>query len=230
MIEKNYKSDIEFLEFLKAEAPDVFATTVLLAGNGIWHWGIKTDEYTMSNGIYELLGIDTDVRATRDDILSKYVHPDDLDKHKEISTHLEKNDAFTVSSRLRHANGRYVYLETCGLARRDAEGNAISVIGLTRDQTELEKKTQSLARAEELASLGSFDVDLKTARVNWSPGVFRIHGYEPGSFDPDVNFARSRYHDDDRDRVVRIINSALRRVGASNIGTGFSPKTTRCVT
>ena len=125
-----------------------------------------------------------------------------------LRSHLENNDEFTLNSRIRHANGQFVHSVICGVAQRDAEGNPVGVIGLMRDQTELERKTQSLARAEELAGLGSFDVDIKTKKVNWSPGVFRIHGYEPGSFDPDVNFARSCYHDDDKDRVTQIINLA----------------------
>ena len=62
MTEKYFQTDTEFLEFLAAEAPDVFATTVRLAGNGIWHWDIDTDELTMSNGLYELYGIQTNVR------------------------------------------------------------------------------------------------------------------------------------------------------------------------
>lgn len=76
--------------------------------------------------------------------------------------------------------------------------------GLILDETEsvqarleLERSRAALEEAQEIARLGSFDWNLKTGQIKWSPMMFRIYGFEPNEFSPDIDWVRERMHPDD---------------------------------
>lgn len=50
----------------------------------------------------------------------------------------------------------------------------------------LRQSEEQLAEAEQIALIGSFDLDLATQQVTWSKEMFRIHGLEPDTFTPSV--------------------------------------------
>lgn len=56
---------------------------------------------------------------------------------------------------------------------------------------------------------GHWYVRLEDGAVFWSDEIFRIHGYEPGSFQPDVETAITFYHPEDRQRVEDILERTL---------------------
>ena len=59
--------------------------------------------------------------------------------------------------------------------------------------------------AAPLARMGYWYVNLKLNTVWWSDEVFRIHGYQPRSFQPQLEQAINFYHPDDRE----IVSSAI---------------------
>lgn len=56
---------------------------------------------------------------------------------------------------------------------------------------------------------GHWYLDLSRDTVFWSDEVFRIHGYEPGSFEPDFATAIDFYHPQDRGRVRDAIHQTI---------------------
>ncbi|MEL6344467.1 MAG: diguanylate cyclase [Myxococcota bacterium] len=68
---------------------------------------------------------------------------------------------------------------------------------------------QMLRAAEELATLGYWTYDLRDGTVYWSPGVYRIHGYEPGAIEPSFEVAASVYNDADRKTFIAIVEKAI---------------------
>ena len=64
-----------------------------------------------------------------------------------------------------------------------------------------------LGEAEELAQIGSWELDLKTGRAVWSDGMYRIHGLEPGSVEPRVDTMLERTHPDDRERMRELLET-----------------------
>ena len=62
-------------------------------------------------------------------------------------------------------------------------------------------------RAGRLSGLGYWSIDVATNTLAWSDQVFIIHGLEPGSVEPTIDFAVSFYHPDDRDTAVRYVNN-----------------------
>jgi PAS domain S-box-containing protein len=96
------------------------------------------------------------------------------------------------------------------------------MMSLTRDISErkaaeerLRRSEASLAAAQRIAALGSWELDLSdtlhTDRnpLTWSDEVFRIFGYEPGAIEvTNENFFRA-VHPDDRERVQKAVAEAV---------------------
>jgi PAS domain S-box-containing protein len=74
---------------------------------------------------------------------------------------------------------------------RDDEGHLMGFASITRDITErkkteeeLGKREALLAEAENLANIGSWELDLRTGQMNWSLQLYRILGYEVAQTTP----------------------------------------------
>ena len=72
----------------------------------------------------------------------------------------------------------------------------------------------SLAEAQRLAHLGSWEWDPRGDRWAWSDEVYRIMGMKPGATGPGTPALLAATHPDDRDRVAKALSDA-RRDGAS---------------
>lgn len=66
-----------------------------------------------------------------------------------------------------------------------------------------------LEAAEEMAGVGHWHLDTDTEELHWSDEVFRIHGYQPGSFIPRVQQAIEAYHPADRDRISQAVAKGI---------------------
>src|SRR5262245_24128760 len=69
----------------------------------------------------------------------------------------------------------------------------------------------ALAESQELAGVGSWELDLVTGRLVWSDQMYRIVGLEPRSIEPTVEGYFSMVHPADRPRIRATIEGTLRR-------------------
>ncbi len=74
---------------------------------------------------------------------------------------------------------------------------------------EIKKSRESLARAQEIAHLGSWDWNIEKDDLKWSEEVYRIFGQEPEDFDPSYETFLEFVHPDDRELVADAIERAL---------------------
>jgi PAS domain-containing protein len=94
---------------------------------------------------------------------------------------------------------------------------------------ELERSRTHLALALEVGHMGSWDCDLATGRVRWSPEQERLYGLAPGAFDGTVAAFRACVHPDDRATAWQPVDDAWpagRR--SSTCGTASCAPTARC--
>ena len=101
-----------------------------------------------------------------------------------------------------------VLLETITVAVRDATGAPIGLLGIARDitirhreQEALRRSRAELLQAQEIAGLGSWQVDLITGAMTWSDQTYRLLGLEPGDEIRRRNVPEL-VHPEDRDRVL----------------------------
>src|SRR5437763_2190002 len=83
--------------------------------------------------------------------------------------------------------------------------NEKSDIGLVRNLSASNESERQRARierllnaAEEIAGIGSFEIDLRTQEVTWSDGLYRLYGYPPGEVEVTIERILERVHPDEQ--------------------------------
>ncbi|HEV2348768.1 MAG TPA: PAS domain S-box protein [Terriglobia bacterium] len=88
-------------------------------------------------------------------------------------------------------------------------GRVVRIWGITRDVTELteaenalRKSEASLAEAQRIARMGSWEWDVLTNQEQWSDEMFRLLGMEPGKVEPSLEAFLNFVHPDDREGLI----------------------------
>ncbi|MEO5346648.1 MAG: PAS domain S-box protein [Magnetococcus sp. YQC-9] len=77
----------------------------------------------------------------------------------------------------------------------------------------LRKSRESLAKAQELAHVGSWEWEVMTDHLSWSDEVFRIFGMRPGEGVTNYAAFETAIHPEDRLRVREAVNRSLESAG-----------------
>jgi PAS domain S-box-containing protein len=85
---------------------------------------------------------------------------------------------------------------------------------IEQDVRRLTDTIDLLTRVEEAGSTGSYQLDLKTRRISFSDGMYRLLGYHPGSFEPSLAFLESISYENDDQIVSDKIADAIARKGS----------------
>ena len=103
--------------------------------DGIWDWDLKTDEIYYSPRWKAMLGYDEDEIWTSPDEWLKRIHPEDL---KQLQQNLAaaingSSQRLECEYRMKHSNGRNVWVLARGLVVRDRNGKAERMVGYQTD-------------------------------------------------------------------------------------------------
>ncbi len=107
----------------------------------------------------------------------------------------------------------------------DEAGNVIGVSGINLDITDrcraegaLRRSEAMLFRAQRIARIGTWEWDIRKHTLTWTPEVNRLYGY-PEDYPRAGTYNRwlRRIHPDDRQRVHREVQNALRGRRASSL-------------
>jgi PAS domain S-box-containing protein len=137
---------------------------------------------------------------------------------EEILARLARGEAISPFETVRRRkDGRRVLVSLTISPVRDPSGEVIGASTIARDVT-LQREAETALRASEerlrialeAGRMGTWEWDVRSGRVVWSPGVERIHGREPGSFQGTFEDFRADMHPEDAGRVLETIQRALR--------------------
>jgi len=118
---------------------------------------------------------------------------------------------------------RLVVAEALPTARTEAleilNSTSNELAGLVRDlrqraqemACELQEETQLLNSAENLASIGWWEWDLRTGRNTWSDNLCRLYGLVPGSVQPSYQAWHDVVHPEDRPAALAAVAEGLER-------------------
>ncbi len=142
-----------------------------------------------------------------------FVHPDDVESTLAEVGHLgEGKDAFEFTNRYRCKNGTYRWIQWNSYQRDDRiYASCRDVTNLKEALRSAEREVQTLHLAERLGEFGHWRVGFGGAdpTVEWSPNVYRIHGLEPGAFQPSLEEGVKAYHPEDQAVVSAHIETAI---------------------
>ncbi len=204
------EDDVALYEHLIASHPHAFATALGDARVGILLSNWENQEFNYNSTLRSIHGLPEEGLIDREYALNNIVHPDDIDHMRRLGArHMPKGEPYSFRHRMRRANGRYFSAVTHVTPILNEDGDATQAIAVLRDLDELERAINRMDRAEHLAGLGNWTVDLVTEQVIWSKGAFEVFGYEPGEIAPDLEFVRHHYVGRDVDRVSEVIDEAL---------------------
>jgi PAS domain S-box-containing protein len=131
-----------------------------------------------------------------------------------LSNTMEEWDAQPHTWRHRTRDGSIIDVEI-RLSSIDLAGRPARLV-LVNDVTErkhmeraISESEESLARAQEIAHIGSWDWDLTTNRVQWSEEMYRIYGVTRKEFGETYEAAIDFTHPEDKERVRQFTEEAL---------------------
>jgi len=142
----------EFTDALRA-SEERWQLAVAANGEGIWDWNLDTDRVYYSPVWIEQLGIpEREMTGTYVDWASR-VHPDDLAPAVDaIRAYADgRSSEFRRELRMRHTDGSWRWILTRGIAKRDATGRAVRMIGSHADITREKAAAQALLESERFA-------------------------------------------------------------------------------
>jgi diguanylate cyclase (GGDEF)-like protein/PAS domain S-box-containing protein len=134
-----------------------------------------------------------------------------------LATPMPGADPLIVERSMRRKDGTTFPAEASAKRLPDGRLQVILRDITTRRAAEgaLRASEASLAEAQRLAHIGSWEYDHATGTLRWSDELFRIAGYPPQSFAPTTERHLGLVHPDDRERVV----TAFRASAASGAPT-----------
>ena len=124
-------------ELYKSE--ERFALAMRGANDGLWDWDLHTDEVFYSPRWKSILGYAENELEANIKTWARLVHPDDKDRVLEEFRDYKdgRSDAFEVEMRMRHKDGRKIYvLSRAFLVRRKSDNFPIRLVGTHVDITE----------------------------------------------------------------------------------------------
>ncbi len=80
-----------------------------------------------------------------------------------------------------------------------------------RTEEALRESEERLTKAEEIAHLGSWEMDVATGKSVWSDEFFRICGLEPGTLEPTADLGMQIIHPDDREAAAEVVRRAIEK-------------------
>src|SRR5919112_1121544 len=155
---------------------------------------------------------------TADDLLGMTVYDFSAHEHRDVDRSVERDHMerrrHKGERKYRRKDGKLLDVEVSAavIPYRGEEAVCCVVHDIT-ERKEAEEKLRrseaSLAEAQRLAHLGSWEWDVGTGEVSWSDETYRIYGYEPKEFAPTLEKLMELVHPEDRVLVSKNRDGAL---------------------
>ena len=189
-----------------------------LAGVGIWEWWPATNRVRWTEQVERLWGFAAGSFPETLDAVFAGIHPDDRAAWQANVTACVAGDAeHDISFRVCHPDGNVRWIQARGDAERDADGRVRRLLGVVidiTDQKQIEAQLRAsearLNEAEQIAGLGSWELDHADGHLLWSPQVYRIFERDPAQTAPGYEDFLACVHPDDREAVDRAYQRSLR--------------------
>ncbi|NJP07916.1 MAG: diguanylate cyclase [Chloroflexaceae bacterium] len=179
---------------------------------------------TLANAALERL-----FRVPKEELLGKTdfdLHPPEVASHHWSVDRQVQQTQQTITQEehgITNDGTRYTYL-SIKFPLFDEDGHLTGTCGISTDITarkQIEEQLRTsqlrLVRAEKIAHLGSWELDLITGQTIWSDEFFRICGFEPGTFEPTMECGLQVIHPDDRAVAMDHVQQVMKQHTTYNL-------------
>lgn len=221
--QKNSRIEIQNKSDELQKAQDLLNSSNKVAQIGTWELDIPTMTGSLSKVACDIYGVDEGQSAPLEEALNTFIEGESRDTVNNcVEQAIAKGENYDVEVELKTADGEHKWVRTIGISEFE-NGNCIRLHGLIQDisaqkfaQIELEQKSNELIRAQEfidssnkVAKIGTWDVDLKSGKINWSAVTKEIHevdsDYVP-TLEEGINFYQEG---ESRDKITQKLDQAL---------------------
>ncbi len=169
-----------------------------------------------SSAIETIYGVSAEAVCRDADTVFILLHPDDRERVRDsIRISADTLSVWRASYRIRHPDGRLVWVEGQASPERQSDGSTLwhgyiyEITERKQAETALQESEQRLKTAQRMAQIGHWELDLITDRLKWSDEVFRIFEQDPKVFDVRYQSVLERIHPEDREIVDATFQRAL---------------------
>lgn len=168
-----------------------------------------------SPGIRDLYELEPEQVVNDARPLFEKLHPQDLERiESSIQESMQNLTKWHQEFRV-CLSDRQIWVEGQATPAKELD-NSVVWYGFSQDVTERKQNQQSLLKsqkrlnkAQEIAKIGSWELDLSDNRLAWSDEIFNILELAPQSFEPSYAFFVSKVHPDDRDMFDRAYKGSI---------------------
>ena len=176
---------------------------------GHWELDFETGNALWSEEACRIYGFDPSNNEHSFNEWLQYLHPGDKDfvlgKINDSKKTLSNNE---FDHRIVWPDGTVRHIHSEAQFELDATGKPTGLYGLAHDITEqknweekLRRNESKLKDAQDIAGIGSWEIDFVNNTLHWSDGQFHLLGYEPGEVSPSSELFLSMVHPDDSPAV-----------------------------
>jgi PAS domain S-box-containing protein len=185
-----------------------------LTHTGSFGWNVQSGEIRWSDETFRIFECDPKTKLTLELVLQR-IHPDDVVIVKQaIDRASQEQKDFDIEHRSLMPDGSIKYIHVVAHVLRDESGG-IEFVGAVMDTTQSKRVEKELRRSEEflleaqkLSHTGSWRNDVTSGAVTVSPEIYRIHDIKREDDPSNTGFFFSRFHPEDRKRVVDVFERA----------------------
>ncbi|WKN29856.1 PAS domain S-box protein [Porifericola rhodea] len=192
------------------------------ANIGTWEWNMQNGDVILNERWADILGMPwVEGQVIKISDFDKMLHPED---RAIVATQLEKHlkgeeEFYKCEVRMHHMSFKWVWIEVSGKVNEWAEdGSPIWITGYVQDITERKNNALQLAyykelldKTNELARVGSWEMNLEFQTLTWSKVTKEIHevdqNYRP-KLSEAINFYQAGEH---RDTISRAVSAAIEK-------------------
>jgi len=132
-----------------------------------------------------------------------------------LAERVQQFRACTGSVERRLSNGRWMLVTDRRMRNGGLAGLRVDITELKQTQAALRESEARLDRAQAIAGIGSWELDVATGHYSWSKELYRIRGVAPGQFSPNLDSIASFVHPDDFVAKVRWLTNLARGIEQS---------------
>jgi len=178
---------------------------------GSWEYNLKTTCFWGSDEAKRIYGFDLE----NDSFTTEEVENCILERervHQALFDLIQENKPYNLEFEIHPKNSSEPkIISSIAELQRDDQGNPLRVVGVIQDITErkraeeeIETSAFRLNEAQQLAHIGSWELDIVNNNLHWSDEIYRLFEIDPEKFDATYEAFLNAIHPDDRE----LVNSA----------------------
>ncbi len=169
------------------ERETLLAQAEQLASLGSWDFDVTQQSFTWSAQMYRMLGLPPDDQPVPLAQACALFHPDDRARvTQEVAALIKSNRPLENEVRFVLPDAQVRVFHSRAVPVTNTSGDVVRIAGMSQDvtaqksaQDRVRKSESLLAQAEEIAKLGSWEMDLVHSTITCSAEFFRMLGLEP---------------------------------------------------